>query len=116
MERECRIVNVVSGSTTFGVEWQEGRVVREITMWNDCGTNDFGVYSGCLEEEGEEEIKEEMAEELLSHSERHKISTPGTLITFSIYLFTKGSENTEILLAHITVSNCPASHLLNTPF
>ena len=57
MERECRIVNVVSGSTTFGVEWQEGRVVREITMWNDCGTNDFGVYSGCLEEEGEEEIK-----------------------------------------------------------
>ena len=74
MERECRIVNDVSGSTTFGVEWQEGRVVREITMWNDCGTNDFGVYSGCLEEEGEEEIKEEMAEELLSHSERHKIS------------------------------------------
>ena len=44
------------------------------------------------------------------------IITPGTLITFSIYLFTKGSENTEILLAHITVSNCPASHLLNTPF
>ena len=67
MERECCFVNDVGGSTTFGVEWQECGIIREITMWNDCGTNDFGVYSGCLEEEGEEEMAEEMAEELLSH-------------------------------------------------